>query len=488
MSQESLNQGLPPASLTKPGTDIVQHEMSADDFFAFLHIPKTAGVTLATLLDPYLPQECFPAQSESGLMNFLAQSSPGQTSKYHSLVGHFHYSVAAKVLPAQFIAVTMLRSPAERHLSHFVHLQHEYVPPKELAATKMSERMAAILQEYRLIRKMTLAEFIGHDEMYLVRQSANLQTRYLGAELSFDYSRQSLLAYLAERDQPPPPDMDLICRRLAGLAWFGLAEQFQESLFLLCYTFGWRPLQNNLRRNTSRQPLDYNKLDETSRQRLQKLNSHDLELYDFARQLFAARYRRMQEELLECYGRHAQVSQSLPLEHAAVFELLERHYQTRMVKRAQNLQQASPATQIINFEQPLQGASGWYPKEISAEHGAFRWSGPGPTSQIDIPLPASFGANHLQLKFRVLNSATEDILNSLRLIVNGQALALERGQDASHAWLFNATIPAEVGSQAPFLRLEFQVARTQAPARVTAEANQTDDRCLGVALNWIEVS
>lgn len=141
-------------------------------------------------------------------------------------------------------------------------------------------------------------------------------------------------------------------------------------------------------------------------------------------------------------------------------------------------------TDRLRFEpdQPQPGLE-WHGVERDPRHGAFQWSGPATSSSLHLPL---VNDRDLEITFRVLHWLAPDVVDSLRLEVNGEPVVLTRRADEAGAALFDGRLPAAALAQssgAP--RLTFRVSRTVAP--VELDPASVDRRRLGVALNWIEV-
>jgi hypothetical protein len=140
------------------------------------------------------------------------------------------------------------------------------------------------------------------------------------------------------------------------------------------------------------------------------------------------------------------------------------------------------ATLRFGFDYVLPGLE-WHGVETNPVHGTFQWSGPGTRSSLHLPLAND---RDLEITLRVLQALAPDILESLRLEVNGEPVALERRADGSGATLFEGRIPAAVLAKTPGRpRLTFLVNRTIAPVDVDAASG--DRRRLGLAFNWIDV-
>jgi glycosyltransferase involved in cell wall biosynthesis len=144
--------------------------------------------------------------------------------------------------------------------------------------------------------------------------------------------------------------------------------------------------------------------------------------------------------------------------------------------------EARTATLRFAFDHVLPGLE-WHGIERDPRHGTFQWSGPGTKSSLLLPLAND---RDLEIAFRVLHCLAPDILDSLRLEVNGEPVALARRTDKSGGVLFTGRLPAAALASTPGPpRLTFLVSRTVSPVELDPASG--DRRRLGLAFNWIEV-
>jgi len=136
----------------------------------------------------------------------------------------------------------------------------------------------------------------------------------------------------------------------------------------------------------------------------------------------------------------------------------------------------------FEFDQVLPGFE-WHGIERDPRHGTFQWSGPGTRSSVHLPL---VNDRDLEITFRVLHWLERDVLDGLRLEVNGEPVALTRHIETFGGMVFEGRLPAAALARSlgpP--RLTFLIHRTVAPADL--DPSSGDRRRLGLAFNWIEV-
>jgi hypothetical protein len=263
----------------------------------FLHIHKTAGVTLHAILDSFFaPEEVLPAIQWHQFFG----TRPEQRAQCKLIRGHFHYCVH-EVLDRKPVYITMLRDPVSRTISRYFHCKRDvlhYLNP--------------------LAHHMTLAEFIRHP---ITRpQVQNLQTRHI----AWDFDIRTLAAqspetilkpwYLEERingmlkELPDEADHALLEKakqRLGEFAWVGLVERFAHSIALLTHTFCWQPLSEIQHLNVAPETLRANEIDRETLAEIKRLTWADQDLYEYGCQLFKKRYAHMLRESSECSSKQA---------------------------------------------------------------------------------------------------------------------------------------------------------------------------------------
>lgn len=408
----------------------IEHRLTPDEQLCFIHIPKTAGTTLTSLLNSKFHQsKICPAEVWSEVVDIPRE----ELAQYQLFRGHFFYDIG-DLLPRKPVYITMLRHPIERVISGY-----------EFMRRNVPTRTEALLNHHKA-KTMSLMEYVSDLDN---PSMANSQTRHLS---------------LSSHKDDPEKWLAVAKQHLSEFACFGLVERFQDSMALLSHTFGWNPLAEYSNLMIGSRKLKQDQLEPEVIEMIARRNSLDLDLYNYAQELFADRHAQMVQILQERYG-----SVSIPIP-----ALLEQHYRDRYAEQPQSL-----TTQLdFDFNQALSG-SGWHLREGSEP--TFRWTGPGTASTLDLPLAI---AQDLTLEFCVINAIAPDILQSLTLQVNDRPVPL--GVLYSHGiTLFQAIIPsAALSSNAPFTRLTFQVNRTLSPQDLNP--HDPDRRPVGLAFSAIQ--
>jgi len=243
---------------------------------AFVHIPRTAGTTFGEHLDRLYAggrTVKFYADAEHPVVNggidaFRALSK-AEKAAHAMLRGHFLYGFDGGESGCSY--VTLLREPVSRLVSYYFY---------------------------------ALKEPINYLHAYLFQRRIGLE-RFLTSESSIDLDNFQVRAISGAHFESPrarvrPEHLEMAkCNLVERFAAFGLTERFDESMQRFSARFGW-PLPPTARRNEGAYARDL-PLSEPCRAHVEHNNRFDIELYNFAYQLFDA-------------------EQALPLRHEPIHE------------------------------------------------------------------------------------------------------------------------------------------------------------------------
>ena len=101
--------------LTVPSYDL------DENIVYFLHIPKTAGTTLISIIDDHFNLESILHEQ---VWNKLLLKMPETFSQFKLIRGHFGYGLY-RILPKKPLFLTMLREPVDRTLSFYEHIRRD---------------------------------------------------------------------------------------------------------------------------------------------------------------------------------------------------------------------------------------------------------------------------------------------------------------------------------------------------------------------------
>jgi len=238
---------------------------------AFVHIPKTAGITLYSIIahaysadqvqkimmrgmSLRIPRAMIipkPLISFSKIRRLKAAIKDGNTLRL--IRGHFDMSLG-KVLPADTRFFTLLRDPVERAISHYYHFRRQTTDPIHTLALQSS------LEEWVSARGLV--------------EMDNGQVRRLAGAMNLPFGR--VTAELLDRAK-----MNLAER----FAVVGLTERFDASQVLLHRAFGW-PLERFSAQNVGSNRPPRSRISDETLEVLQKFNRFDSELYRFGTAIF----------------------------------------------------------------------------------------------------------------------------------------------------------------------------------------------------------
>jgi len=445
----------------------LEYEIKEDDLIYFLHIPKTAGTTFIAILDSYFDLNSIYSKK---VWHELLKNIP-EKFNYKLLRGHLGFNVNA-VTHKEPITLTILREPIERTISQYEHIRRDPTGNNWVGKNFFSS-------------KESITNIFANEDKRQV--FTNVQTRYLG--LDFDviektnsFGSKSMRNFRFDQNlssmQEGMSDENLLetaKKRLANFVFVGLAEKFDESLFLLYYTFGWRPMDINWKLNVSPKRKHHKDLSKKTLSIVRDCNKLDIKLYNYGKKIFENRFSKMVEDLKEKYNEKS--FEKLPFKDM-IFNMLEKHYEYRF-----NESHIKPVKSIdYDFGQKISG-SGWYFRELKKNGRVYRWTGPGTTSTIDFPLDIR---EDMVVLFHIFLAPAPDVIDSVKLMVNEQPINLKLAYRKREERYYEATIPKSVLSLGKnFTRFTFKVNRTINPHLV--DPKDTLDRYIGLGFDKIKI-
>ena len=442
-----------------------------DDVFYFLHIPKTAGTSLINIVENNFDYKQIYLER---LWPRLFENLPENLANFKLIRGHFGYWIY-KLLPKAPITLTILRDPIEQTLSlHDHQLRAFNARDKEALVTHKDQSLEEIFDIPRLrliftnhqIRHLTL-DMDVNSLINAIKDKGKLtkEIRRLYGPKLITKKQEELLKIAKER--------------LSQFAYFGIAEKFEESMFLLYFTFGWFPIRIMPKLNiaSNRKKIDY--LPNETAAKLKELTRFDTQLYQYALELFDKRYQKMQEILHDRYyeSKYSDMSFS-----EMMYDMLEKHY----FDRNPELKNQSISEINYSFDQKMIG-SGWHEREKDHNGEVLRWTGPETNSQIFFLLDNMYD---LKIQIFIVNKISADVLDSLKLEVNNTPMEIMQTKKntliGKKEKIFEATIlKSLISEKNKFTQFSFKVNRT-AQSKIMGIIPR-DSRKLGLAFNKIKI-
>ncbi len=401
---------VPPAHVGSPAGAVpaLRKPLRPTEPLFFLHLPKCGGTTLNVLFT-----QMFRRESEVYANHYrrreLLDTRPDLLRCYRLIRGHFQYPDVARKLGFPPRALTMLRDPVDRFISHFrMHQDGRWKPRSEGR------------RRYRdAVKRLSLEEFLARPE--LAAELADLQFRFLAGFRRYEAGR-------------PFADFDQACDALLDkFDAVGILERFDESLRIFCHVFDLPPVETYEQLNVT--PGNSRWMPPAAiRQRVAELNRHDLRLYALAKQ----RFEKLSERV------HAE---------------LERHGgQPPMLEQ--------PRDRVRLDMSRVPAGNNWRPSTEHRRHGCARWTGPGCASNLFLPLTPG----PKRVRVEIIGCAGEDVLRSLKLVAAGAEVPLEREPGpARYPRVYAGTVPG--GAIRPHRRtkLTLEVCRTRRRGLLNAD-------------------
>lgn len=229
-----------------------------DNTAIFVHIPKTAGTTLARIIDRQYPRRArlHLEHHHESVREFKALPKE-RRAEIRMLRGHIAYGLHTHC-PRPAIYFTLLREPIDRIISYYYFVQHS---PDHY------------LYDHANTLGMTLRRYV-EDRVSL--QVDNMQTRMISGvwtDPGYGECDQTTLALAKHNLQE-------------HFSVVGLTERFDETLLLLKRALGWRNIFH-MHHNVTRGRPRRASLDAETLAVLKEHNQLDIKLYQYAQTLLA---------------------------------------------------------------------------------------------------------------------------------------------------------------------------------------------------------
>lgn len=387
----------------------------------FLHIHKTAGTSFISLLDQqYTTDEVCPLDWPYRQKIYQVKQNELLNAKF--IRGHFSYDELKNNIHKMPRVMTFLREPVTRFISHFMHLRRSPGDPEGI---------------HEQIKNLSLAEFVHRPQ--LASTIANMSVRLIGGCLDSDKKGKCI------------PNLNLAKERLKTFEFFGITEEFDKSMELFSFLYCLPPMRYLREDNVAPRTSVHFKHSERTLSIIKKINSYDVQLYNFGRKLFEHRYMLMVAK--------------------------------REKKYAWCQEFTKTSTLWSNFKRVYPG-QGWYISENHPRYGNIRWSGPETTSYLYLPI---IDDRNLIIRFRVLRAVSPQVLDSLELFVNNCKVNLtRRSEGRQEAMIFEGQVSKSAVKRARGLSaFMFKVSQTIQPSEFNPQ-NQ-DVRKLGLCYDWLHV-
>ena len=249
----------------------MRRTLKGEEVLCFLHIPKTGGTSLNAVLEEWFrPDEICPFLEER-FAEEAKKAGREALARYRLVRAHHDYSIH-RLLPRPPVYITMLRDPVRRVLSLFEHIRR--MPEHRLHRAVVERKLS--LEE--------VLEYPGEEERLNNRQVRQIVGAIEGRE--------------AFEGVPGAQLVEIAKKRLEEFAFFGLTERFRESVTLLSYTFGCRPVTRYDVLNAVPPSWTRAAISDADMEAILRHNRLDLELHRHAVERFEARLAQAFEEVV----------------------------------------------------------------------------------------------------------------------------------------------------------------------------------------------
>lgn len=233
--------------------NIILIDMS--DVYYFLHIPKTAGNSLLSVLkDCFANGETFLSYDEIPVSSNLKQQTKLILGGHWGEFGRLQVGIASK-------PIVLLREPIRRCVSEYNFIVQEH-----------RKKSPTLTEEQVLIAESSFSDSIAERSYYY----SDVNTRFLGGE--FPYNDESWLSRSNEyRERVFQHAKSVVKNSLLAIV-----EHYEKSVYVIAQNFGILPnIDFNKRSNVTN--IDYSTIvKDEDIAALKSVNSYDLKLYEFA--------------------------------------------------------------------------------------------------------------------------------------------------------------------------------------------------------------
>ena len=239
----------------------------------FIHIPKTGGSTIAGIINRQYPRDRIVGVGFNHLASqerFLAMSDQ-EKAKVRCLRGHVAFGIQDH-LPGPYCLITLLRDPVARFASEFKHLAGR------------GSRIVSYPPE-------ALTSMEAHLEYRAANNSLNLQTAQISGYLTAGIIDGK------ELDPLPPDALAKAKKNLEAFDIPGVLERFDECLLMMKRRLEWRKPIVSIRKNMAVKGAQRFTPSPRLRQEIARQTALDMELYQLAAKLIAAKIAAEQDDL-----------------------------------------------------------------------------------------------------------------------------------------------------------------------------------------------
>ncbi|SHJ50413.1 sulfotransferase family protein [Paramaledivibacter caminithermalis] len=230
---------------------IINKEKYTSDVIIFIHILKTGGQTLHSIIEKQYKNNYYiksPYWMQQGFSQYLENFDVDEIKRIEVLRGHFHFGVHKYLPQKKCRYMTFLRNPIEQVISFFYYTR-----------TRKHHR------HYKVLNNMTFDEYIKNENFNWT--TSNVQTRFISGNKhkkgDFETAKKNLENYFSI---------------------VGITERFDESLSLMKKKLGWN-IDYYKNKNITKNRPNINEISNETIDIIKGKNESDIKLYKFANKL-----------------------------------------------------------------------------------------------------------------------------------------------------------------------------------------------------------
>jgi hypothetical protein len=447
---------VPSSSEQSNQSNLAVKHMPYDNAYFFTHVPKTGGTSFIVFLDRFFPaKSIFPHQLwiDIGDFNVIDRTA------YHLVRGHFGGAAIDIISEKDIQFLTILRDPVKLTYSTYEFVRRE----------KNTALHSLVVGE-----KMSFEAFLEHPK------TKHLITNRMVHNLSFgiDYDQSVKSLHLSHKTFPEfrkkmnsgqakYSDADRLKMGqefLDKCLWYGILEEFNHAVRLLCYKMAWPPLGQSQKLNINKIPPV---ITDAARSKVLELNQLDSKLYEYAKNKFSAEVKSMYKELgAGCHD-----------DSASLDDLIDQHY----IKNHTKKYNIKPSEEVQFDNADILLGNQWHRREWNSfDKKYFRWSGPGEISWIDFWVKP----NNFIIKVSIIDSVSLDLLNTMKVTVNNEEVEVSSNSNSKVRTLQFTCAQSMIKSNG-LLRIAF-VSKNLKPHKNLFDSD--DGRVVGFALQSIQIT